>query len=153
MGQNEPVSIERERRTSVLTWLHLVRIHLKVSRGEHMLLACHGLTVPQFDVLSHLAAEPGLSQQALAGRLLVTKGNVAGLIDRLEAAGLVERCAHPEDRRAHQLYLTEAGRARFAAAAPELEARIDEQFAALDPDEQTTLLRLVGKLDRSLKGS
>lgn len=153
MEQNKPISIERGRRTSVLTWLHLVRIHLKVSREEYALLACHGLTVPQFDVLSHLAAEPGLSQQALAGRLLVTKGNVAGLIDRLETAGLVKRCADPGDRRAHRLHLTDAGRARFAAAAPELEARIDEQFAALEPGEQAALLRLVGKLDRALKDS
>jgi len=105
----DPVTINRPYRRSVLSWLHLVRIYQRVVHAEQTLLAQYGLTSSQFDVLSHIATAPGLNQQALAGRLLVTKGNVAGLLDRLECAGLVKRQPDPDDRRSHRLYLTPAG--------------------------------------------
>ncbi|HEX3051439.1 MAG TPA: MarR family transcriptional regulator, partial [Aggregatilineaceae bacterium] len=92
-----------------------------------------------------------LSQQTLAERLLVTKGNVAGLIDRMEAAGLVDRCAHPEDRRAHKLFLTKAGEDVFRQAAPALEETISGQLSGLTDAEQVTLLSLLAKLDRTLR--
>jgi DNA-binding MarR family transcriptional regulator len=144
-------TIARSFRTNVLSWLHLARIYLRVSHIEQALLAGYGLTGAQFDVLSHLASEPGLSQQALAGRLLVTKGNVSGLIDRLEVAGLLERRADPADRRTHRLYLTPAGEAIFTSSAPPLEAHIDQQFQLLDAEEQAVLMRLLARLDRALQ--
>jgi DNA-binding MarR family transcriptional regulator len=51
-----------------------------------------------------------MSQQELAERLYVTKGNVSGLLDRMVEAGLVERRAIPGDRRSNALYLTSKGR-------------------------------------------
>lgn len=143
--------VARQYRTSILGWLHMVRVHARIARVEQALLAEYGLTGAQFDVLSHLASEPGLNQQMLAGRLLVTKGNVCGLIDRLETAGYVERRADPEDRRTHRLYLTLAGERAFDAAAPALETHLDTQFDTLTPQELATLARLLAKLDRALR--
>lgn len=143
--------IARHFRHSVLAWLHLVRVHDRISRYEACLLGAYGLTPAQFDVLSHLHVEPGVSQQNLAERLLVTKGNVAGLIDRMEAAGLVERCNHPEDRRAHRLFLTKAGEEVFLRAAPALEETISARMAGLTDAEQVTLMSLLAKLDRTLR--
>lgn len=151
MAERTPAAIARHFRTNVLSWLHLMRVHARILDVEQALLANHGLTRAQFDVLSHLAAEPGLSQQTLARRLLVTKGNVVGLIDRLEACKLVERRADPADRRTNRLYLTPAGEQAFAASAPPLEAEMNRQFEGLEPDEQVTLRRLLAKLDRSLR--
>jgi MarR family transcriptional regulator, organic hydroperoxide resistance regulator len=71
-----------------------------------------GLSIPQFDVLSTLTEQEGLSQSDLAARLYVTKGNVSGLIDRLVDAGYVERHASLADRRSHSLRLTETGRSK-----------------------------------------
>ena len=147
----ETVAIGRDYRQSVLLWLHLVRAYQRVAREEAQLLASYGLTVAQFDMLSRLATEPGLSQQALAERLLVTKGNVAGILDRLEAAGLVERRSNSTDRRVHQIYLTPAGREAFERAAPALEETISDQLDVLTREEQLTLLRLAAKLDRTLR--
>ena len=93
----------------VTTWL---RVHNRLERRMGETLGVHGLTMPQFDVLATLWHGEGITQQELAERLLVTKGNVVGLIDRISSAGWVERRADPEDRRANRLYLTEAG-ARF----------------------------------------
>lgn len=145
------IGIARHFRHSVLAWLHLVRVYDRMSRNESNFLAKYGLTPAQFDVLSHLNAEPGITQQALAERLFVTKGNVAGLLDRMEAAGLVERCAHPDDRRAHRLLITQAGAEIFLRAAPVLEERISAQMSGLTDEEQVTLMSLLAKLDRSLR--
>jgi DNA-binding MarR family transcriptional regulator len=69
-----------------------------------------GLSIPQCDVLTTLTEREGISQQELAERLYVTKGNISGLIDRLAAAGHVERRSIPGDRRSHAIYLTASGR-------------------------------------------
>ena len=60
--------------------------------------------------MTTLTEKEGVSQQELATRLYVTKGNISGLIDRLAEAGLVERRSTASDRRQHAIYLTEAGR-------------------------------------------
>jgi DNA-binding MarR family transcriptional regulator len=142
--------IQRRFRQSVLARLHLARVHSSIVHTEQGVLAEFGLTPAQFDVLARLATEPGVSQQMLADHLLVTKGNVCGLIDRLEQAGFVERRAAPDDRRMHQLHLTAAGQQTFEAAAPALEAVLDSQFDILSEDEKTQLMALLAKLDRTL---
>jgi DNA-binding MarR family transcriptional regulator len=90
-------------------WFRFIRLHRRVSGAIAGELRQLGLSIPQFDILSTLTEEEGPSQQDLAERLYVTKGNVSGLVDRLVTAGLVERRPVPEDRRSHALYLTEAG--------------------------------------------
>ena len=45
----------------------------------------HGLSIAQFDILATLGFRQGITQQELAERLLVTKGNICGMIDRMEA--------------------------------------------------------------------
>ena len=69
----------------------------------------HDLSLSQFEVLANLYFYEGIRQNDLARQLLVTKGNVCGLIDRLAAAGLVERRDDPADGRANQLFLTPSG--------------------------------------------
>jgi len=151
MAGTASASIQREYRDSVLAWLHLVRVHSRIVREEQALLSRFGLTPAQFDVLSHLATSPGLSQTELAERLIVTKGNVGGLVARLERDGLVERRAKPGDRRSNQLYLTDAGCRAFATAAPELEAHLAAQFEGLGAKDLCELRRLLAQLDRELR--
>lgn len=151
MTKGPIAGVQRPYRRSVLTWLHLVRVYNRVSHIEQTLLSEFGLTPAQFDVLSHLATEPGLNQQMLADRLLVSKGNVCGLIDRLERDGYVERRRDPQDRRSYQLHLCDAGWQAFEAAAPALEAELARQFERLPADEMETLMRLLARLDRELR--
>ena len=96
----------------------LLRFHNRLERRMAEGLGAHGLTLPQFDVLATLWHGEGITQQELAERLLVTKGNVVGLIDRVSAAGWVERRPDAEDRRANRLYLTDTGRKLLAEAWP-----------------------------------
>lgn len=135
------------RRPSVLGWLRLLRVGQKVDRDLVRQLRRWGLNLAQFDVLARVGAAAGITQQELADSLLVTKGNVAQLLGRMEGRGLIER--RPEGR-TNRLYLTEEGRRLFAEAVPAHEALVDERFSALSPEEQRQLLALLGKLDRSL---
>ena len=67
-----------------------------------------GLTRAQASVLAYLARHEGINQAALAQILEVEPITLARLLDRLQAAGLVERRPDPRDRRAYLLYLTDA---------------------------------------------
>src|SRR6185312_3683449 len=80
------------RTPAVLAWLRLARVYQKIDRASAEQLRRWGLSVAQFDVLAHIGAREGLSQQQLADSLLVTKGNVTQLLHRLEHDGLVRRC-------------------------------------------------------------
>ena len=66
-----------------------------------------GLTRSQCQVLAHLARNEGIQQSGLADILEVEPITLTRLLDRLEEGGLVERRAHPTDRRIRQLHLTD----------------------------------------------
>lgn len=145
----------RSTRRTIIAWQWLTRSHQQISRREREALAPFNLTTAQFDILSHLSRNPGLSQQALAERLLVTKGNICGLIDRLEIAGLVERRDTPQDRRSYQLFLTPNGEKLFMQAAPVLEQELTVIFSELSGDELASLSALLYRLEKNshLQGS
>ncbi len=125
-----------------------MRVANKVQRSEAEHLRRWSLSPAQFDVLAHVGAAEGLTQQALADGLLVTKGNVCQLLDKMEAAGLLAR---RQDGRTNRLYLTDAGHALAADLVPAHEALIAEQFSALAPEEQVQLLGLLRTLDRTVR--
>src|SRR4051794_41855356 len=74
-------------------WFRFVRLNRRVTQAIGAELKAIGLSIPQFDLISTLTEREGVTQQELAERLYVTKGNVSGLVDRLVEAGLGERPA------------------------------------------------------------
>jgi DNA-binding MarR family transcriptional regulator len=101
---------------AVRVWFRLVRLETRMRVAVSESLRKIGLSVPQCDVLTTLTEKQGVSQQDLAQRLYVTKGNISGLIDRLALAGLVERRSIAADKRQHAIFLTDSGRAAAEAA-------------------------------------
>src|ERR1700722_3040190 len=95
---------------AVRVWFRLIRLEARLGAAVSERLREIGLSVPQCDVLTTLTEAEGVSQQTLAKRLYVTKGNISGLLDRLESAGLVERRSTATDRRQYEIYLTATGR-------------------------------------------
>ena len=90
-----------------------------------------------------LSEQEGRSQQDLARRLYVTKGNISGLVDRLVAAALGERRTIPGDRRSHAIFLTEDGR-RMAMEAIAVQKRfVEETFAKMPADRLADFEKLV----------
>lgn len=111
-------------------------------------------TLPRFDILAQLDRSPeGLTMGELSRRLMVSNGNVTGLIDRLVGEGLVERRPAPGDRRAQMVRLTDDGRAAFDRLAPAHNEWIDGLFAGLDPNELAALHKLLGGLKASVQNA
>lgn len=109
-----------------------------------------GLTRAQSRVLATLARQEGINQATLAERLDVEPITLVRLIDRLEAAGWVERRNNPADRRAYLLYLTEKAypvlERIWTLAAENQEAA----FAGLSDDDRDRLFRLLGVVHGNL---
>jgi DNA-binding MarR family transcriptional regulator len=136
-------------RAAVVAWMRLARVYTKIDRATANHLRAYDLSVAHFDVIAQVGAHEGLTQQKLADVMLVTKGNITQLIDRLERRGLVERRPARSGRGNH-LYLTAAGWALHRAAVPAQEDLIADCLSALDPEERRHLDRLLRKLDQSL---
>ena len=123
-------------------WQLLLEI-VGVERGRLPVLAAElGLSEPQCQVLRELDPREPIAMCRLAERLDCDPSNVTGIVDRLEARGLVERRADERDRRVRKIVLTAAGR--------ELRARLDERMAeppsalrALSAGDQERLLALL----------
>lgn len=98
------------------------------------LRARFGASLARFDLMAHLYAAPdGLTMGALTRRLLVSGGNVTGLVDRLAKEGLVAREVDAADRRIYRVALTQAGRTLFRDMAEEHEAWVSELLEGMDP--------------------
>ncbi|MGZ3411808.1 MAG: MarR family winged helix-turn-helix transcriptional regulator [Rhizomicrobium sp.] len=129
-------------------------------KAEHVLrlamdaaLQGQGLTTPQYEVLSALNAQPGLSGAALAKRCFVTPQTITGVIRNLEIAGLVARAADPENRRVIRTRLTAQG-ADVVARAKTLVAAIEVRMLAdLDRAEREALADLLTQCADALKGA
>ena len=131
----------------MLAWVRMLRVVQRVERDLARQLRRWGLNTAQFDVLAQVGAAEGLTQQELADHLLVTKGNVAQLVARLEGRGMIER--RPRGR-ANRLYLADEGRRLFERVVPAHEALVDQRLSALTKEEQKVFHDLLRKLDRTL---
>lgn len=106
-----------------------------------------GTTLPRFDLMSQLERHPeGLRMNALSRRMMVTGGNVTGIVDQLAAEGLVERLDDEGDRRAYRVRLTQAGSRVFSEMAREHETWIVELLAGLSKREHEDLFSLLAKV-------
>jgi MarR family transcriptional regulator, organic hydroperoxide resistance regulator len=139
--------LEGDDQLKLRTWVQLARTFYRVQRRIVMTLSEHDVTLPQFDVLATLRFSEGVTQQELAARLLVTKGNVCGVLDRLEAMGCVERRADPQDKRANRLHLTTTGRKRVDALLPEHDALILRTLRDVPPADVKILRRLLEQIE------
>jgi DNA-binding MarR family transcriptional regulator len=136
----------------VRTWVQMVHTCKRVERRLEQALESHGLSLPQFDILATLMFRgEGVTQQELAERLLVTKGNVCGRIDCMESNGWVERRPDPADRRANRLFLTRPGKALFAAAVPKHLAAIKEIMNTLAASEIQSLYWSLDRLEEGIE--
>ncbi len=115
--------------------------------------ACHGLTRVQWRALRRLFRSEGITQAALAEQLEIEPIAVGRVLDRLQAAGFVERRADPADRRVWRLYLT--ARAREVAADMErigYEARQDIA-RGMPASELATMTALLERIKERLQAS
>lgn len=109
-------------------------------------------TLPRFDLLAQLERHPqGLKMSELSQRLMVTGGNVTGLVAQLVDEGLVDRSAVPHDRRAHVVRLTARGRETFGAMAIAHERWIVDMIEDLGTADRDRLHGLLGRLKAAVR--
>jgi DNA-binding MarR family transcriptional regulator len=90
----------------------------------------HGITPVQYAALQTVGNTPGVDQRTLAGAIGFDTSTIGGVIDRLEARGLMLRSTAREDRRVRRLSLTAAGQAKLAEMLP---AMLRAQARMLEP--------------------
>ncbi len=134
-------------------WLRIFTCKM-VIEGEvrRRLRDAFGVTLPRFDLMAQLDRAPNaMTLGELSRRMMVTNGNVTGLVDRLVAQRLVARRPSPSDRRAQLVSLTAEGRRTFRAMARANADWMAEMFADLSTVESETLLRLLAKTKTSVR--
>jgi MarR family transcriptional regulator, lower aerobic nicotinate degradation pathway regulator len=106
-------------------------------------LAPLGLRPRHLVALTVLRDGDGSTQQALSTTLQIDRTNLVGLLNELEADGLIERRRSREDRRRHIVELTKAGANRLIKAELALATVEDEVLGRLDDEQRETLYRLL----------
>ena len=158
VGENQNTGLEnytRSTKDSLRLWLRALSFTSMVERRVRSRLhADFGVTLPRFDVMATLYEAPeGLSMGEVSRRLMVSNGNVTGIVGRLAREGLVRRRTNPDDRRSQLVRLTASGRVTFEKMAEVHEGWIVSMLSGLSEGEAEQLKSLLGKAKQSVANS
>lgn len=131
-------------------WLRLLKAHGLLVR-ELRRRVPPPLTLPQFDVLAQLHRGGAMTPGELTRELLVTAGNITGIIERLVRLGLVSRHPVPEDGRAVRVQLTASGRQLMGRAIPRHRRDVAGLLSVLPAPDLRRLRALLGTLGEGLE--
>jgi DNA-binding MarR family transcriptional regulator len=138
-----PVSARREAESKarLRLWIRLLRATRVVeSKTRERFKAKFNVTLPRFDVMAALSRRPdGMLMSEISRFLLVSNGNVTGIVDRLASDGLVARSQRNGDRRTSFVSLTIKGHAAFATMSAAHESWINALFGGLSEREAQQL--------------
>jgi DNA-binding MarR family transcriptional regulator len=138
---------------SLRLWLKLLSCTMVVEKRLRARLdEDFDTTLPRFDVLAALERHAeGLKMSALSESLMVSNGNVTGVVTRLIEDGLVTRTVDEADRRSATVRLTRKGRDAFLKMAAAHEQWMEGMFADLSDNQTDDLMRLLVHLRRSIE--
>jgi len=137
---------EKESLRDILIWVRLATTFNLMYQEIKRELSKENLTIPQLEIIGCLSPSKGLSLNELAERLLVTGGNVTGLMDRLERDGYVFRERDEKDRRVINAKLTLKGKEVWQMIFPRYQKCISTLVKSLTVDEKKELNRLLKKV-------
>ncbi|RJF91205.1 MarR family winged helix-turn-helix transcriptional regulator [Sphingomonas cavernae] len=109
-----------------------------------------GVTRSQWTVIAVTARHPGVTQRTIAKALEISEASAGRLIDRLCADGLLERRAKDDDRRAHAVFLTEAGQAITSRLGEIARANEDVAFKGFNEDDLARLNALLDAISENV---
>jgi DNA-binding MarR family transcriptional regulator len=121
--------------------LHQIAVALFMAETE-----LFGITPVQYAALQAVQNAPGTDQRTLASTIGFDTSTIAGVIDRLEARGLMLRSASAQDRRVRLLTLTEAGQQLLADVTPSMLRAQERILAPLPEAEQREFMRMLAVL-------
>lgn len=146
MEETEPQILSKQR---LRLWVRMLRATKLIENDvrEHLRTE-FDTTLPRFDVMAALdRSDTGLRMSELSQELMVSNGNVTGIIDRLVNDGLVERIAIEGDRRSTKVKLTNDGRTFFGELAASHEARLNELFSDVNYDDAAGIITRLARVD------
>ncbi|MES9682793.1 MarR family transcriptional regulator [Bacillus sp. AFS001701] len=145
LNSHNEASANKSKNLAVLLWFRLARFYLKNVRESNNQLKKWGLTTAQFDVIVHVGRNKRLTQQELADKLVVTKGNVTHLLKKMEELQWIKREVEWKNK---YLSLTELGQKMHEEIVPSQDEFQQAQFSKLTEEEQLQLLTLLRKLNK-----
>jgi DNA-binding MarR family transcriptional regulator len=136
-------------------WLRLLTCATLIESGvRKRLRESFDVTLPRFDLMAQLDKVPeGMTLSDVSKRMMVSNGNVTGLVERLVESGHLDRRTSETDRRVQFIRLTKTGRAEFRKMAAEHEKWIADVFGDLSPKDIRELMRLLAKAKGSAQRS
>ena len=152
-AETKAVEMPEDHRDELRLWLRLLTCTTLIE-GEvrKRLRDRFDVTLPRFDLMAQLdKAADGMTLSDLSRRMMVSNGNLTGLVERLVASGHLDRRTSDLDRRAQVISLTDLGRAEFRAMAAEHEIWIADLFGDLSEKDQDDLMRLLAKAKMSAR--
>jgi DNA-binding MarR family transcriptional regulator len=152
-AETKAAEMPEDHRGELRLWLRLLTCTTLIE-GEvrRRLRERFGVTLPRFDLMAQLDRAPeGMTLSDLSRRMMVSNGNLTGLVERLVGSGHLDRRTSDLDRRAQLIRLTALGRAEFRAMAAEHEGGIAGIFQDLSQREQEDLMRLLAKTKMSAR--
>ena len=132
-------------------WIAVARIHALWKKVFSEALAPLGIQVAHYDVLANIFHTPGLTQQALAEKLLVGRSAMSMLLPELERRELVERRGDDTDRRVRRLWLTPTGEALTRKAMAIHVARIEAMMTVLSDAECDAVGEMMRRVAKALE--
>jgi len=154
-SETKAVELPEDHGNELRLWLRLLTCTTLIE-GEvrSRLRERFNVTLPRFDLMAQLDKIPeGMTLSDVSKRMMVSNGNVTGLVERLVVSGHLDRRTSDSDRRVQVIRLTKAGRAEFRRMAAEHETWIADMFAELSPKEVRELMRLLAKTKASTQRS
>lgn len=135
-------------------WIRLLRASRTIEAElRDRLKQQFNTTLPRFDVLAALYRSPeGMLMSDLSCYLLVSNGNVTGIVDRLVSEGLVLRARRNGDRRTSIVRLTRAGSEQFRAMATAHEGWIDELLGGVSGNDTRRLTAMLKSFRSNWEG-
>jgi DNA-binding MarR family transcriptional regulator len=144
-----------DHKTELRLWLRLLTCTTLIeTEVRRRLRDQFDITLPRFDLLAQLDRAPnGMTLGELSQRMMVSNGNITGLVERLVESGHVERRPSERDRRSQVIRLTPLGRAEFRVMAESHEGWIAEMFADLPRAQVEQLMALLARTKQSVRGA
>ena len=136
-----------DHKTELRLWLRLLTCTTLIENEvRRRLRENFDVTLPRFDLLAQLDRAPnGMTLGELSQRMMVSNGNITGLVDRLVTQDLISRKPAPNDRRVQIVKLTAEGRRFFRTMARANADWIGELFGDLSEGDIEALMRLLAK--------
>ena len=134
-------------------WLRIVSCSQMVEQEiRTMLREKYDTTLPRFELMAALDRVPdGLTMGELSGWLMVTKGNVTGIAERLSEDGYIKRTPTPTDRRSFCVTLTSKGRKHFKEIENAYEQLLDHLFAEVSLDDSDMFTGVLARVKQAVE--